>query len=392
MAVAVEVEAAVAEAEAAAGSVLSLFTGITPFACNGKDDAAMILPVFMEVSTMLLFTEQKKKLGVLLQGLSILFIVPLAFSLLNGTAFAAGTKQKAQKISQKTFSTPEDAAQALVTAAKADDAEQLLSILGPDGRQLVFSGDEVEDRAGLERFARAYDEKNQLVKESEKKAVLEVGNDGWPVPIPIVQANAGNWRFDTKQGKEEILNRRIGKNELSTIQASLAFVHAQREFASKDRSGDGVLEYAQKFVSDKGEKNGLFWEANEGEEQSPLGPLFAMAKQEGYKKKSGGEPTPYHGYFYKILKSQGKNAPRGAYDYVANGRMVGGFAMVAFPAQFGVSGIMTFIVSHDGVVYEKNLGKGTASAAQAMKSFNPDKSWRKLEGKDLKFAEKEGGA
>jgi hypothetical protein len=346
----------------------------------------------MEVSTMLLFTEQKKKSGVLLQGLSILFIVPLAFALLSGIACAAGTKQKIQKISQKTFATPEDAAQALVTAAKADDTEQLLSILGQEGKQLLFSGDEVEDRAGLERFAKAYDEKNQLVKEGEKKAVLEVGNDGWPVPIPVVQAGEGKWRFDTRQGKEEILNRRIGKNELSTIQACLAYVHAQREFASKDRSGDGVLEYAQKFVSDKGEKNGLFWEANEGEEQSPLGPLFAMAKNEGYSKKSGGEPTPYHGYFYKILKSQGKSAPRGAYNYVINGKMVGGFAMVAFPAQYGVSGVMTFIVSHDGVVYERNLGKGTAAAAQAMKSFDPDKSWNKLSDKDLKFAEKEGGA
>ena len=341
---------------------------------------------------MLLFTEQKKKLGVLLQGLSILFILPLAFSLLNGNAFAAGAKQKTQKISQKTFSTPEDAAQALVTAAKADDTEQLLSILGPEGKQLLFSGDEVQDRAGLERFAKAYDEKNQLVKESEKKAVIEVGNDSWPVPIPIVQASEGKWRFDTKQGKEEILNRRIGRNELSTIQACLAFLHAEREYASKDRNGDGVLEYAQKFVSDQGQKNGLYWEAKEGEEPSPLGPLFAMAKKEGYSKKSDGEPTPYHGYFFKILKSQGKSAPRGAYDYVINGRMVGGFAMVAYPAQYGVSGIMTFIVSHDGVVYQKNLGKGTASVAQAMKSFNPDKSWKKLEDKDLKSAGNEDDA
>lgn len=338
---------------------------------------------------MLLFTEQKKKVGVLLQRLSILFIVPLTFALLNGTALAAGEKSK---ISQKTFSTPEDAVQALVAAAKADDAGQLLSILGPEGKQLVFSGDEVQDRARLERFARAYDEKNQVVKESGKKAVLEVGNDGWPLPIPIVQAGQGNWRFDTRQGKEEILNRRIGKNELSTIQVCLAYVHAQREYASKDHNADGVLEYAQKFASDQGKRNGLYWEAKEGEEQSPLGPLVAMAKKEGYGKNPGGEPTPYHGYYYRILKTQGKKAPRGAYDYVINGRMVGGFAMVAFPAQYGVSGIMTFMVSHDGVVYQKNLGKGTASAAQAMKSFNPDKSWKKLEDKDLKFAGNEDDA
>jgi hypothetical protein len=336
----------------------------------------------MEVLTMLLFTERKKKLDVLLQGLSIIFIVSLAFTALNGTAFAAGTKQK---ISQKTFATAEDAVQALVTAAKADDVKELMGILGAEGKQLLFSGDPVEDKAGLERFTKAYDEKNQLVKEGEKKAVLEVGKDGWPLPIPVVKAGDGNWLFDTKQGKEEILNRRIGKDELSTIQVCLQYVLAQREFASKDRSGDGLLEYAQKFVSDPGKKNGLYWEAKEGEEQSPLGPLFALAKKEGYKKSD--KPIPYHGYYYKILKSQGNNAPRGAYNYVVNGRMVGGFAMVAFPAQYGVSGIMTFIVSHDGVVYEKNLGKGTASAAQAMKSFNPDKSWKKVEGKHLKIAD-----
>lgn len=325
----------------------------------------------------------------LLRGLSILFIVCLSVSALIGTGFAAGSKRKS---AQKTFATPEEAVQALVEAAKANDTGQILVILGSEARQLVFSGDEVEDKAMLERFARAYDEKNQVIKKSENKALLEVGKDAWPLPIPIVKAKGTEWRFDTGQGKEEILNRRIGANELSTIQVCLAYVDAQREYASKDRDGDGVREYAQKFASDPGRKNGLYYEVKESEEPSPLGPFAAQARKEGYTKKSGDQPTPYHGYFYKILKAQGKSAPRGAYNYVKDGKMIGGFGMVAYPAQYGVSGIMTFIVSHDGVVYEKNLGKNTASTAQAMTSFNPDKSWQKVKDRHIELPTSAGGA
>lgn len=233
-----------------------------------------------------------------------------------------------------------------------------------------------------ERFIRAYDEKNQVVKKGEETAVLEVGKEAWPLPIPIVKARGGEWCFDTRRGKEEILNRRIGRNELSTIQVCLTYVDAEREYASKDRNGDGAREYAQKFLSDPGKKDGLYWEAKEGEEQSPLGPLVGQARKEGYKKGQGGRPVPYHGYFYKILKAQGKNAPRGAYNYVVNGRMLGGFAMVAYPAEYGVSGIMTFIVSQDGVVYETNLGRQTVSIAGAMTVFDPGKRWHKVESKD----------
>lgn len=333
---------------------------------------------------MRLSAERMNKLRILLQGMCILFAMTLAFTALSANVFAAAKKQK---MSQKTFSSPEDAVLALVAAAKTNDTERLLAILGPEGKQLLFSGDEVEDKAGIDRFVKAYDAKNQLVKFGEKKAVLEVGTDEWPLPIPIIQAGANTWRFDTWQGKEEILNRRIGANELGTIQVCLNYVLAQREYASKDRSGDGALEYAQKFASDPGKKNGLYWEVKEGEETSPLGPLVAKAKKEGYKKKAEG-PTPYHGYYYKILTRQGNAGPRGAYNYVVKGRMVGGFAMVAYPAQYGVSGIMTFIVSHDGVVYEKNLGKKTASVAQAMTVFNPDKTWTKVENKDLELVNK----
>jgi hypothetical protein len=342
------------------------------------------------------FAKQNMNCPGLLHKLSVLLVIPLALTLLSSNVFAAVAKNK---IVQKTFSTPEEAAQALAAAAKADDDEQLLAVLGPQGKQLIFSGDEVEDKAGLDRFTRSYDENNQVVRKGDDTAVLEVGKDEWPMPIPIVKTRGGEWRFDTRQGKEEILNRRIGRNELSAIQVCLAFVDAQREYASKDRNGDGVLEYAQKFSSDRGQKNGLYWETKEGEEQSPLGPLVGEARKEGYTKRDEGQPTPYHGYFYKILKAQGKNAPRGAYKYVQNGRMVGGFAMVAYPAEYGMggfamvaypaeygtSGIMTFVVSQDGVVYEINMGKKAASTARAMTSFDPDKQWNKVKTKDTEY-------
>jgi hypothetical protein len=186
----------------------------------------------------------------------------------------------------------------------------------------------------------------------------------------------GLWRFDAKAGREEILARRIGQNELSAIQVCLAYVDAQREYVAKDRDGDGILEYAQKFGSDKGKKNGLFWMAKEGEEQSPLGPLAAVAYNQGYRRK-GVNPQPFYGYYYRILQGQGKNAPGGAYDYTVKGNMIGGFALVAYPAKYGASGVMTFIVSHDGVVYQKDLGRNTEKTAQAMKVFDPDSTWKK---------------
>ncbi|MHC1730298.1 MAG: DUF2950 domain-containing protein [Syntrophobacteraceae bacterium] len=338
---------------------------------------------------MLQFTDRKMEFRVLLKVLSTLFVLCCVVIASGTDAFAAGAKQTS---SQKTFTTPEEAVQALVMATKAGDAERLLAILGPEAEQLVRSGDEAEDKAMLERFARAYDEKNQIIRRSEQRVILEVGKDDWPLPIPIVKAASGEWRFDTRQGKEEILNRRIGRNELSTIQVCLAYVEAQRDYASKDRDGDEILEFAQKFASDPGMKNGLFWEVTAGDEQSPLGPLVGQARKEGYRKKSGDQPAPYHGYFYKILKTQGKNAPRGAYNYVIDGDMIGGFAMVAYPARHGVTGITTFIVSHDGVVYEKNLGKNTATTAQAMTSFNPDKSWHKVKDKHIELPASGGGA
>ncbi len=232
------------------------------------------------------------------------------------------------------------------------------------------------DRAGRERFVRAYGEANKIAREGDAKAILMLGKDEWPSPIPIVKGEDG-WRFDAKQGREEILNRRIGRNELSAMQAMLAYVDAQREYYLRNPRGDKLLHYAQKFDSAPGKRDGLFFPTKAGEAPSPLGPMFASAKAEGYTKDGDGLPDPYHGYRYRILKRQGPDAPGGAYDYVAQGRMIGGFGLIAWPAAYGSSGVMTFIVNHEGVVYEKDLGPGTAAAVGKVTRFNPDKTWKR---------------
>ena len=282
----------------------------------------------------------------------------------------------AETVKQRTFASPEEAVKAFIEALKSNDVKALEAILGPGSRDLVSSGDPVADKAVRERFLSRYGEKNRL-EVTDAKANLSLGNDDWPFAVPIVKKD-GLWRFDAKAGKEEILARRIGQNELSAIQFCLAYVDAQREYTLKDRDGDGLLEYAQKFGSDKGKKNGLYWKAKEGEEQSPLGPIAAAAYSRGYRKK-GENPQPFYGYFYRILTGQGKNAPGGAYGYLAKGNMIGGFALVAYPAKYASSGVMTFIVNHDGVVYEKDLGRNTEKAAQAMKLFDPDSTWKKVQ-------------
>jgi len=293
----------------------------------------------------------------------------LVVVMFEGTAAAAQAKQK-------TFETPEAAVGALIQALRDNNEKELLALLGPGSETLISSGDEVEDREQSAQFVRLYDEKNSLEKAGEKKMILHVGNNDWPFPIPIVKTGK-DWRFDTKLGKEEILSRRIGRNELNTIQTCLAVVDAEQEYATRDREGSGLLEYAQKFHSDKGKKDGLYWEVKPGEKPSPLGPFFAKAQGEGYKKK--GKAAPYNGYFFRILTAQGKDAHGGAYSYLVKGKMVGGFALVAYPASYGVSGVKTFIVNHEGVVYQKDLGRDTAKKARSMRDFNPDKTWEKAE-------------
>jgi len=288
-------------------------------------------------------------------------------ALLGAILLAAGVQAAGV---QKSFATPEEAAAALVAAVKAGDEKAKLAILGNDAKPLLQSGDKVADKAAGVRFVSLYETANKLDKTGDAKAVLSIGKDAWPFPIPLVKEAAG-WRFDTAAGKEEILNRRIGRNELDAMQAALAYGDAQREYYAMNPQKDKLLQYAQKFVSTQGKRDGLYFPTKEGEPRSPLGPLFDKAKAEGYEKGGG-----YHGYRYKILKAQGPDAKGGAYDYVVRGKMIGGYALVAWPVTYGNTGVMTFMVNHDGVVYEKDLGPGTAAIAAKITKFNPDKSWK----------------
>jgi hypothetical protein len=288
------------------------------------------------------------------------------------SSFAAGS-------SQATFATPEQAFSALAEALRTGSTSDLTKIFGPEGEPLVASGDAVADKQVRERFMALYYEANRILPEGNDRATLVVGKDEWPFPIPLVKEGAA-WNFDTAAGKDEILDRRIGRNELSAIQVCHAYADAQREYASKDRNGDGFDEYAQKFASSPGKQDGLYWPVTAGQEESPLGPLVASAQAVGYTVRSPkDEPTPYYGYYYRILKGQGNNAAGGAYDYVVKGHMIGGFALVAFPAQYGVSGIMTFIVNQDGVIYQKDLGPKTPELARAIVRYDPDATWQRAE-------------
>jgi hypothetical protein len=275
---------------------------------------------------------------------------------------------------QQSFQSPEEAAAALAAAAKSGATNDILKVLGRNAADIVESGDMVADNETRERFVAAYDAKHSISMDGDKKAILMLGNDDFPFPIPLYRTKTG-WEFDTTEGRIEILYRRIGRNELDAIQTSLAFVDAENEYADKDRgAGPGV--YAQRIVSSPGKKDGLYWPTDG--DQSPLGELAAEASAEGYKVGSG-EPQPYHGYYYRILTRQGPNAPGGEMDYVVNGKMIGGFALVAYPAEYGNSGVMTFVVNHRGTVYQKDLGELTEAIAKRMKSFDPDQTWRKVE-------------
>ncbi|HEY3277313.1 MAG TPA: DUF2950 domain-containing protein [Syntrophorhabdaceae bacterium] len=309
----------------------------------------------------------------LLVSFAFLFSFILAFSLLH-TSAAYGKETK-----QRHFSSPEEAVKAMVEALKAHDRKTLVAIYGRGNADLINSGDEVDDRLQRERFLKGYDEKNRIEKVGDRKALLYVGSEDWPFAIPVVK-RGNSWVFDTRAGRREMIDRRIGRNELNVIQVCLAYVDAQREFALRDLDRDGLFEYAQKFLSDPGKKDGLYWDAKEGEEPSPLGPLMAAARAEGYSSPKPGEKSvPYHGYYYKILFAQGKNASGGTFSYILDGNMLGGFAMVAYPARYGSSGIMTFMVNQNGVVYQKNLGKNTGKIATKIEKFDPDKTWQKIE-------------
>lgn len=295
----------------------------------------------------------------------------LILALALGAPVAAGAAATG-----KTFATPEAAVSALMAAASAWDSNALRVVLGPAAADLE-NPDHVQATNEFGAFASALNQTHRIVRESDSKCVLEVGANYWPFPVPIVKKD-GQWFFDTAEGKEELLNRRIGNNELSTLQSVRAFVEAQREYATKDRDGDEVLEYAQKLSSSQGQTDGLYWPPSLNGEISPLGPLVAYAQAEGYTRiasTTDDGPQPFHGYFFRMLDRQGKHAPGGKYDYVINGNMIGGFALVAWPAEYGDSGVMTFIVNQQGRVLQRDLGKNTEQIARKMNAYDPDPAW-----------------
>jgi hypothetical protein len=291
--------------------------------------------------------------------------------LCSGFAFAALMPAAAQE----SFKTPEAAADALASAARAGDRAAIIKVLGPEGADIASSGDPVADSDLRKRFVETYDAKHQVKMDGDAKATLIIGQEDFPVPLPLVRKGDA-WQFDTAAGRAEILARRIGRNELAAIQSSLAYVDAQNDYAAKDRTGAGSGVYAQRIVSSAGKKDGLYWPTSAGDEQSPLGELVAQATRQGYR--TGEGRTPFHGYYFKILTKQGPAARGGEANYIVNGKMIGGFGLVAYPADYRNSGVMTFMVNHDGVVFQKDLGPDTADLAERMTSFNPDQSWTKV--------------
>jgi Protein of unknown function (DUF2950) len=288
---------------------------------------------------------------------------------------------------QLKFATPDDALKAIVDAMRNHDKSQLLRILGPDGQDLISSGDQIADELAFSRFLASYDQKHSVETNDDGTVTVEVGKNDWPMPIPIVKTDDGSaWVFDTDAGKDEIINRRIGRNELDVIQVCKALCDAQREYARRDPNGDGIPEYATKCLSDPGKKNGLYWDTAEGEAPSPLGALAADAEAQGYSTTAptDDQPRPYHGYYYRILTAQGPSAPGGAMDYYIDGKLIGGFAIVAWPADYGNSGITTFIANYSGDVYQKDLGDDTDKIARAITTYDPSDGWTKSE------SEKEG--
>jgi len=283
-----------------------------------------------------------------------------------------------EKPSISTFASPDDAGNALLTAAKSGDQNALLAILGPDSKDLIVSGDSVQDKTVTDAFVAGYGVMHRWRRMPDGGQILLVGADNFAFPIPLKKNDGGQWFFDTAAGKEEILNRRIGRNELAIIDVCEAAVDAQGEYYSQPHDGQPAKLFAAKFISDPGKQNGLYWPSADGQPQSPLGPLAAFATAEGYTAKPEGQ-TAFHGYYFHILKGQSDKAAGGAKEYMVSGKMTGGFAFVAYPAAYGNSGVMTFMINQDGVLLQKDLGKTTTEIATSMTEFDPDSSWRIVE-------------
>jgi len=285
---------------------------------------------------------------------------------------------RSNKPSFRVFASPEDASTALMEAAKSEDQNALLAIFGAESKAIIFSGDAVQDKAAVDKFNLAYGVMHRWRKMPDGTQVLLIGADNFPFPIPLRKGDAGQWSFDTAAGKEEILTRRIGRNELAVIEVCGAVADAQAEYFSQPHEGASKGQFALKFISDSGKQNGLYWESPEGQPKSPLGPLAAFATAEGYNTKPNSH-IPFHGYYFHMLTRQGAHAQGGAKDYVVNGQMVDGFAFVAYPAEYGNSGIMTFIINQDGMLLQKDLGTTTIQTATEMSEFDPEGDWRPVE-------------
>ena len=299
--------------------------------------------------------------------------LPIWFFVVGLVFLFVGCKT-ADKPSYKVFATPDDAGSALVQAAKSGDANEVLAIFGPESKKIIYSGDSVQDKAAADAYVQGYGKMHRWRNMPDGSQVLLIGADNFPFPIPLRKTAAGQWYFDAGAGEEEILRRRVGRNELAVIDVCLGLVDAQYQYFSQPRDGGTTKQYAQKFISDPGKQNGLYWPSPAGQQQSPLGPLAAFATADGYTVKQDAH-VPFHGYFFRILTKQTANTPGGAKDYIADGKMVGGFAFVAYPAEYGNTGIMTFIVNQDGVPLQKDLGKTTDATATAMSAFDPDNTW-----------------
>jgi hypothetical protein len=312
-------------------------------------------------------------------GVTIIAMGAVLIGAASGYAFQ-NTGKKAPPVSgeQQVFDTPQAAVDALFTAIEADDKAAAVALFGPDYKQLVTIEDPAERADAMRELVQAYEQKNFLDKQPDGSMVLVIGTKEWPFPVPLAKTGKG-WRFDTAAGIEEIANRRVGENEIEAIANCRAYISAQRQYAARDRDGDEVREYAQKIRSDKGKQDGLYWhvDPNSGAELSPFGEFLAEAARRAERGQKA--PAPYHGYYYRILTRQGGNAPGGEYDYIINGNMIAGFAIVAWPAEHGKTGIMTFVASHHGKVYEKDLGEKTSDIAKAMTAYNPDKTWTQVE-------------
>jgi hypothetical protein len=296
------------------------------------------------------------------------------------TTGAIASAPSSRAAAQRTFGSPQEAVNALLDALKAGDRTAVLDVVGPSAKSWLFSGDPVADTKEWRQFVSAYEAKHALTSDAAgNRTLLTVGPSDFQFAAPIVK-RGDRWVFDTAAGREETLNRRVGRNELDTIQTLLAVVDAQREYAIADADSNRLHDYARHFISSSGKKDGLYWPTSPGEPQSPLGPLVAAAMKEGYQGKERAlKPTPYNGYFYRMLTSQGRSATGGQYSYLVKGKMFGGFGVVAYPAKYGVSGVMTFVVNHDGVVFEKDLGPSTEALSAKLSSFNPDSSWKKVD-------------